>query len=218
MMVNRHRISILACIGVCLLLAACGDAVSVVHVPPPNDYIRRASEFFASATVLLGESRATWGQGVRSLYYAGLTLARMNDRQGFQGHDGSIHEEAWKQAPKAARKLFRDEIRPLRNKYDYDVSPPPDEPLDEDILLLADKSPPAFRALFTMADRVIERRYICDQPRALCAQCVGDDRRICLAAADRADLARLQEQAEALFAGPLRVIAELARNSSAASG
>ena len=45
------------------------------------------SEFVAAATVLLGESRVTWGQGIRAIYYAGLTLARMNDKIGFAKHD-----------------------------------------------------------------------------------------------------------------------------------
>lgn len=212
-MPTRRGILAFVCVSCCLLLAGCGDAVTVLPPSGPNEYLKRTSEFFATATVLFGESRLTWGQGIRSMYYAGLTLARMNDLHGFQRHDGSVHEEAWRQAPKAARKFFQQEFRPLRNRYDYDVALPPDEPLEEDVLLVAEKSPAAFAALFISAGSVIERRYSCEQPHQLCGRCKYDGGTMCLEERDRKALDGVKAQAAALFGGPLGRAAELARES-----
>lgn len=130
-----------------LLLAGCGDDVTIRGAPTALDYLRRAGVFISVATVILASKRILWGQAVRALYYAGYTLARTKRTVGpsTNGRDG--HELYWKQAPKVARQFFHEVLRPLRNKWDYDGPPPDDEPIEKDLEILLEQGPDAFQAL-----------------------------------------------------------------------
>lgn len=155
-----------------LLVAGCGDEITIRGGPSAVDYVRRAGVFVTLASLALASGRTLWGQSIRALYYAAYTLAR--SKRGLlastTGRDG--HEVVWKQSPKTARRFFGDVLRPLRNKWDYDVLPPDDEPVEEDLRLVLERGPEAFAALLDdVRTQVAPEPHVCPGNPAECTHC-----------------------------------------------
>lgn len=159
-----------------ILVAACGDKVTVTAPSAPFELFRGVQQFLAISSLLISESREFWGQGLRNAYYAALTLARYKSNTYYATPTEQFHQLVWAQAPKKARKYFRDELRRLRTKYDYDLMWPADESPAEDLRDFAERGPAAFESLLVDAEQIIARRYqLCaelgDKPRQQCQEC-----------------------------------------------
>jgi hypothetical protein len=161
------------------LAAACGDDVTVRGPSAPFELFRRVQQFLTISGLLISESRSLWGQGISNAYHAALTLARFKNRHYYAEATEQFHQQVWSQAPKAARKYFRDELRRLRIKYDYHFDWPSDEGPTDDLRDFAAKAPRAFDALMTDTAQIIKRRYrgcsdLHNESRKKCLLCDKD--------------------------------------------
>ncbi len=184
-----------------LLLLGCGDDVTIVspHRSPALLYLQRTSEFTQVATLLFAQARDMWGQGIRALYYSGLTLARMKDLDGLLPAASGFHEKVWAQTTKKARRFFRDTMRGLRNRYDYTILVPPDEPVEDDLARISQEGPIAFAALFNDVAESLERQLSnCTMVPSTCPYCLIEPKHGCTRDAARSELAMIKEQVTTL--------------------
>lgn len=185
-----------------LFLVGCGDDITIVapHRSPALYYLQRSSEFTQVATLLFAQTRDLWGQGIRALYYSALTLARMKDFDGLLPVASSFHEKVWAQTTKKARKFFRDSMRPLRVRYDYDIYIPKDETVEEDLQAIARAGPSAFAALFEDAAASLDRQLShCTGSPVTCTYCSSEATARCTREVAVAELARIRAQIETLL-------------------
>ena len=174
-MAKTSQIVLWGTAAVCVvLLAGCGDDVTVAYPSStPVELFRRVHQFLTVSIVLLNEGKTLWGQAISNAYYAALTLARFKSNSFYGDATEAFHQQVWAQAPKLARKYFRDELRRLRVKYDYHFDWPSDEGPADDLAEFAAKAPPAFTALFDDTEAVIAKRY------RQCADENGEKRETC---------------------------------------
>jgi hypothetical protein len=160
-MAKASRFGLWLAIFVCVIaLTGCGDDVTVRYPSStPVELFRRVHQFLSVSILLLSEGRSLWGQAISNAYYAALTLARFKSNDFYGDSSEAFHQQVWAQAPKAARKYFRDELRRLRAKYDYHFDWPSDEGPAEDLAEFAVKGSAAFAVLIDDTRSVIERRY-----------------------------------------------------------
>ena len=137
-----RRLAIWSAVVVCVavLVAGCGDDVSIREAPRSVEYFSRSRDFMNSAIVLLNDSRTLWGQSIRSFYYAVFTVARAKDLDGLLRDDSSIHDKVWSQTVKGARNFFGQTVRRMRNRWDYEVREEELPDVDEDVTVLLSES------------------------------------------------------------------------------
>jgi hypothetical protein len=192
------------------VLIGCGDDTAIREAPRSLEYFARARDFVAAASVLLNESRQLWGQSIRALYYAGLTVARAKDLDGFAADDSSIHEEVWQQTVKGARPFFRDVLRRMRNRWDYEVRDSMLPTVEEELKVIVREGPDAFAVLFEDARAAVQRQHRrCSMDeRMLCNRCRGLAVPGCLRSAALQELSELESDVEKYIATAQRKVEE----------
>jgi len=70
------------------------------------------------ASLLFAQGPEFWGQGLRSLYYSALTLARLKDVNTFYNGSKDFHSKVWNRSPLPIRKYF-EEMKTVRTRHDY---------------------------------------------------------------------------------------------------
>lgn len=186
-------------IVVALLLVGCGDDVTLREAPRSIEYFARSRDFLNTATVLLNESRALWGQSLRAFYYAGFTIARAKDLDGLLADNSSIHDKVWNATTVGARRFFRDSLRVMRNRWDYEVRAELLPDIEEDFRLVALNGPEACAFLFKDARDSVDRQYR-ECPRsdnAHCDECRALPELSCLRAAAHEGLSEVEIMAVA---------------------
>ena len=114
-----NRIRLFATLIFFLVLEGCGGPG-----PPPEvsfQLAMKANNFMNVAALLFAQGPEFWGQGLRSLYYSALTLARLKDVNAFQDSTEKFHLKVWNLSPLPIRNYFSKDLKKTRTRYDYDV-------------------------------------------------------------------------------------------------
>jgi hypothetical protein len=193
---RRRHVQLWVLLAVVAVLAGCADTVSIVAVyGGPREYIDKANVFLATAVTLFGQGPVFWGQALRSSYYSALTLARTKRFRTPIKKDQHFHELVWQQSPLTARRYFKDTLRKVRGRHDYDIVLPAGTTAMDDIRAFASKSPPAFEALLDEVTEVVERAYDqCTNAKASCDACRFEAAAGCARDATRAGITAYRKQ------------------------
>lgn len=99
-------------------LAGCGggDAPS-----PIVGYwlVTKAHEFAKIAEILISNAPSLYGHALRNIYYSALNLARLKNIKLSTIKSENFHKKIWGISTVKIRKYFEDELKRIRNKYDY---------------------------------------------------------------------------------------------------
>jgi hypothetical protein len=164
--VIRGWLRSLAVLSTLLFLAGCGDKVSIISAyGGPREYVDKANMFLATALTLLAQGPTFWGQTLRSAYYSALTLARVKSFRNPIKNDKNFHERVWAQSPAEARQYFKNTLRKVRGRHDYDIVFGWGATAADDLASFALESMPAYEVLINEAAATIDGAY---------AMCVGD--------------------------------------------
>lgn len=143
--------------------------------PPPADVgfhlAAKANVFMSVAALLFAQGPAFWGQGLRSLYYAALTLARLKDVNAFLDSTERFHVKVWSLSPLSIREYFAKDMKKVRKRYDYDASAGQSD-AKSDLLNFLQNGVKPFELLLIQAARNIEDDYHhCNNTPATCKYC-----------------------------------------------
>jgi hypothetical protein len=112
-----HRVRLLVALILFLVLEGCGSSGG----PRPDVSFQlavKANNFMKVASLLIAQGPEFWGQGLRSLYYSALTLARLKDVNTFCSGSKDFHSKVWGRSPIPIRKYF-EEMKNVRTRHDY---------------------------------------------------------------------------------------------------
>lgn len=142
-----------------MFLGGCGGG-SGVAVPPDVSLqlAAKAHEFIKVSALLFSQPTSFWGQGLRTLYYSALTLARLKNASALHDATENFHSKVWQLSTVSIRKYFDKIMKRVRTKYDYGVNISNDEPnSDLDSFICIGLEP--FESLLNQAEISIARDY-----------------------------------------------------------
>ena len=159
--------------AVVLLLQGC-----VAAEPNPQvgvHLISKAHDFLNVAAILFSQSPSVWGQGLRSLYYGALTLARVKDVVTFLRPAKEFHSRVWRLSKLPVRRYFDETMKDVRVRYDYEVLPDAGRSAREDFqAFLKEGLDPFYQLLDQTADSIQKDFRRCTGEVHTCPYCKGN--------------------------------------------
>jgi hypothetical protein len=185
-----------------LLLEASGCAGALPSQPDAGFLlVGKAKGFFEVSAILFAQDSSVWGQGLRSMYYCALTLARIKDVRMKYDPGASFHEKVWNASRDSVRGYFRDTLRPLRTKYDYTPLGDAAGAARDDLEEFLRNGPSAFEKLVRQTKDSLELDYDgCAKDPAKCRQCSRGHVAFCLRERSLADLGELDKKFKEMYA------------------
>lgn len=152
-----------------LILEGCGVGGS-----PPDVSLQlavKANNFMNVAALLFAQGPEFWGQGLRSIYYSALTLARLKDVNAFSDSTEKFHVKVWSLSPLPIRNYFARDMKKVRTRYDYDLDTTQSEATSDLISFLQNGVTP-FENLLAQANKnIVEDYRHCSNIPSTCKYC-----------------------------------------------
>ena len=168
---ERHirRARLVASLVLLAILEGCGGPG-----PSPDTSFHlaaKANVFISVAALLFAQGPTFWGQGLRSLYYSALTLARLKNVNALLDSTERFHIKVWSLSPLPIREYFAKDMKKVRTRYDYDVAAGQSD-ATSDLASFLQKGVIPFELLLVQAEKNIADDYRhCTNNVGTCTYC-----------------------------------------------
>ena len=167
--------------------------------------VTKAHEFINVAAILFSQQPSFWGQGLRSIYYSALTLARIKDIRAFMEPTKKFHSRVWGISALPIRKYFDEKFKAIRIRYDYEVSENPGKLSQEDLKdFIREGIEPFCQLIDQAADSIRKDFRHCNGAMQNCPYCERLRSEVCLRDKGLTELEQLRKKVKELVTSQSR--------------